>query len=343
MPMRVILLVLAISIFVPIGGSAQEVVPPLFASNEILELRIEANFNKIHKERKAKSKAYPATLRMVDADGTEQELGLKIKTRGIFRLKRSTCPDPPLRLDFPKSELEGTVFDGQNKLKLVTHCRDRDDYEQNTLQEYLIYRTYNLLSDKSFRVRLARITYVDSRGNDDDMVRYGFLIEDEDAMASRIGGKIVKAREAPWSLLSDEESALVSVFQYMVGNTDWSLQFFHNIKLVQLATGAYVPVPYDFDWAGLVEAPYAVPNSQFGTRSVRDRVYRGFCRPAVDFGLIYAQFQEDREAILSLFADQRGLSRRNRERSARYLGGFFRTLEDPSKAVWEISGTCRAT
>lgn len=343
MPTRVILSVLAISILLPIRGSAQEVVPPLFASNEILELRIEANFNKIHKERKAKSKAYPATLRMVDAGGTEQELGLKIKTRGIFRLKRSTCPDPPLRLDFPKSELEGTVFEGQNKLKLVTHCRDNDDYEQYTLQEYLIYRTYNLLSDKSFRVRLARITYVDSRGNDDDMVRYGFLIEDEDAMASRIGGKIVKAREAPPNLLSDEESALVSVFQYMVGNTDWSLQFFHNIKLVQLATGAYVPVPYDFDWAGLVEAPYAVPNSQFGTRSVRDRVYRGFCRPAVDFGLIYSQFQEDREAILSLFANQRGLSNRNRERSARYLGGFFQTLEDPSKAAWEISGTCRAT
>ncbi len=343
MPTRAVLSALVISAALPIPGSAQQAVPPLFASHETLELRIEANFNKIHKERKEKAKYYPATLRMETSDGTEQELGLKIKTRGIFRLKRSICPDPPLRLNFPKSELDGTVFDGQDKLKLVTHCRDNDEYEQNTLEEYLIYRTYNLLTDSSFRVRLVRITYVDSRGNDDDMVRYGFLIEDEDAMAARLDGKIVKAREAPPNLLRDEESALVSVFQYMIGNTDWSLQFFHNIKLVQLAMGAYVPIPYDFDWAGLVEADYAKPHSQFGTRSVRDRIYRGFCRPAVDFGLIYDQFQQRREAILSLFANQEGLRARNRERAARYLGDFFKTLDDPSKAAWEIAGTCRAT
>lgn len=343
MPTRVILSALVVSTFLPIPGSAQEAAPPLFASQEILELRIEANFNKIHKERKPKAKSYPATLRMEDRDGTVQELGLKIKTRGIFRLKRSTCQDPPLRLDFPKSEMEGTVFEGQNKLKLVTHCRDNDEYEQNTLEEYLIYRTYNLLTDSSFRVRLVRITYVDSRGNDDDLVRYGFLIEDEDRLAERLDGKIVKAREAPPNLLSDEESALVSVFQYMIGNTDFSVVFFHNIKLVQLATGSYVPIPYDYDWAGLVEAAYAKPNSRFGTRSVRERVYLGFCRPAVDFGLIYQRFQENREAILTLFATQEGLSQRSRERATRYLEAFFEILDDPSKANWEIVGTCRST
>lgn len=343
MPIRAILSALAISVVLPNPGSAQEAVPPLFASQELLELRIEANFNKIHKERKAKAKYYPATLRMTASDGTEQELGLKIKTRGIFRLKRNICPDPPLRLNFPKSELEGTVFDGQNKLKLVTHCRDNDNYEQNTLEEYLIYRAYNLLTDSSFRVRLLRVTYVDSRGNDEDVVRYGFVIEDEDAMAARLGGKIVKAREAPPNLLSDEESALVSVFQYMIGNTDWSLQFFHNIKLVLLDSGSYVPVPYDYDWAGLVEASYAKPNSRFGTRSVRERVYLGFCRPAVEFGLIYDLFQQNREAIFNLFATQEGLNERSRERAARYLEGFFETLNDPSKAAWEIVGTCRPT
>ncbi len=343
MPMRAILSALVVSTFLPIPGSAQQAEPPLFASHETLELRIEANFNKIHKERKAKAKAHPATLRMESSDGTEQELGLKIKTRGIFRLKRSTCSDPPLRLDFPKTELAGTVFEGQNKLKLVTHCRDNDDYEQNTLEEYLIYRTFNLLTDSSFRVRLVRITYVDSRGNDADMVRYGFLIEDEDAMASRLAGKIVKAREAPPNLLSDEESALVSVFQYMIGNTDFSVVFFHNIKLVQTATGSYWPIPYDFDWAGIVGADYAEPNSRFGTRSVRDRVYMGFCRPAVDFGLIYQRFQQNREAIINLFATQEGLSQRSRERAVRYLGEFFSTLDEPSKAAWEIVGTCRAT
>ena len=115
---RAILSALAFSVVLPIPGLAQEAIPPLFASHETLELRIEANFNKIHKERKQNAKSYPAKLRVEGPDGTEQELELKIKTRGKFRLKKSTCPDPPLRLSFPKSKLEGTVFEGQDKLKL---------------------------------------------------------------------------------------------------------------------------------------------------------------------------------------------------------------------------------
>ncbi len=340
MLMRVILSALVVSAFLPIPGSAQEAVPPLFASHETLELRIEANFDKIHKERKDKAKSYPATLRVEGPDGAEQELGLKIKTRGLFRLKRSTCKDPPLRLDFPKTKLEGTIFEGQNKLKLVTHCRDNDSYEQNALEEYLIYRTFNLLTDSSFRVRLVRITYVDSRGKDDDKVRYGFLIEDEDVLAKRLDGFIVKSKQAHPSLLSDEDAALVAVFQYMIGNTDFSVVFFHNIKIVQTASGSYLPIPYDYDWAGLVGAPYAKPNSRLGTRSVRDRVYMGYCRPAMDFALIYQRFQQNHEAILDLFANQEGLSEDNRKRAARYLGEFFETLEDPSKAAWKIVGRC---
>lgn len=339
---RMILSALVISTFLPSPGSAQQADPPLFASHETLELRIEANFDEIHKERRENAKSYPATLRMKGPDGTEQELELKIRTRGTFRLKKSICPDPPLRLNFPKSKLQGTVFEGQDKLKLVTHCRDNDEHEQNTLEEYLIYRTYNLLTDSSFRVRLARITYVDSRGRDDDVVRFGFIIEDEDALADRLGGMIIKIKRAHPSELSDMDAARIAVFQYMVGNTDWSLVVFHNIKVIREAEGAYVPIPYDFDWAGLVNAAYAEPSEVIGTRSVRDRVYRGYCRPAVDFTLVYEPFQKERETIQGLFATQDGLSERNRARALNYLDDFFETLDNPSKAAWEITGTCRA-
>ncbi len=337
---RPILSALAISDVLPNPGSAQEAVPPLFASHETLELRIEANFEKIHKERKANAKYYPATLRVEGPDGTEQELELKIKTRGIFRLKKNICPDPPLMLNFPKSKLEGTVFEGQDKLKLVTHCRDKDNYEQNTLEEYLIYRTYNLLTDRGFRVRLARVTYVDVRGEDVDLVRYGFIIEHEDALAGRLNGKIVEAREAPPGLLRDGDAALVSVFQYMIGNTDFSVVFFHNIKLVQTAEG-YLPIPYDYDWTGMVDARYAKPNTRFGTSSVRDRVYMGYCRPSVDFSLIYELFQENREATFSLIANQEGLNQSNRERATTYIEDFYEILDDPGKAAWDMEGSCK--
>jgi len=339
--MRETVAALVFSATLPFLGSAQEAVPPLFASHQALSLTIEADFDRIHKDRKEDSDYHPAIIRWEGADQTEQELEFQVKTRGRFRLKRSTCQDPPLRLNFPKSRVQGTFFEGQDKLKLVTHCRDRDTFEQNTLKEYLIYRTYNLLTDSSFRVRLARVTYVDSRGKDDPLVRYGFVIEDEDDLADRIGGKIIEIEQAHPSQLGSVDAARVAVFQYMIGNTDWSLVFFHNIKLMRTADGTYVPIPYDFDWSGLVNASYAEPAPELGTRSVRDRIYRGYCRPAVDFGLINEQFQENREAILNLFANQEGLSERTQGRAADYLEKFFEILDDPSKAEREIVGSCR--
>ncbi len=127
-----------------------------------------------------------------------------------------------------------------------------------------------------------------------------------------------------------------------MGNTDWSLVAFHNIKLIRSTEGVYVPIPYDFDWAGLVNAAYAEPSEVLRTRTVRDRIYRGFCRPAVDFTLVYEPFHYERETIRELFATQDGLSERNRARALAYLEDFFKTLEDPSKAAWEIVGTCRS-
>ena len=63
----------------------------------------------------------------------------------------------------------------------------------------------------------------------------------------------------------------MSVFQYMVGNTDWSMVRFHNVEVSRTPRGVYVPVPYDFDWTGLVSTRYARPNEGLGIRSVRQR------------------------------------------------------------------------
>ena len=329
------------AVVMPVLLSAQEA-PPLFASNETLHLTLVADFNDIHKDRKEDSEYEAAELFIgpaaADADGLE----LKVKTRGRFRLKKSTCKYPPLRLNFPKKSLTGTVFEGQDKLKLVTHCQDRDSYEVNLVEEYLAYRIYNLLTDISFRVRLARITYVDARGKDDPVVRYGFLIEDEDAMAARLGGRLAEAPSAHPSEYNGEGAALVTIFQYMVGNTDFSLVHFHNIKLFRSAENGYFPVAYDFDWSGLVDAPYARPDPLLNTRSVRQRVYRGFCRPNVDFSAILADVAGRREVIDELLATQEGLDQRSRDRLTEYLDEFFETIGEPREADRRIMGACRS-
>ncbi len=330
------------AVVIPALLSAQEEVPPLFASNETLHFTLVADFNDIHKDRKQESDYEPAELFFGPAAADVDGLELKIKTRGRYRLKRSTCKYPPLRLNFPKKSVEGTVFEGQDKLKLVTHCQDRDSYEVNLVEEYLVYRIYNLLSDISFRVRLARITYVDARGKDDPVVRYGFLIEDEDAMAARLGGLLAEAPAVSPYDYDSEGAALVTVFQYMVGNTDFSLVHFHNIKLFRGAGFTHFPIPYDFDWSGLVDARYAKPDPLFNTRSVRQRVFRGFCRPDVDFSAIFADIAERRAAIDELIANQEGLDRRSRDRLTEYLDEFFETIGKPREADRHIIGACRS-
>lgn len=322
--------------------SAQEEVPPLFASNETLHFTLVADFKDIHKDRKQDSKYEATELFFGPASDGADGLKLKIKTRGRFRLKKSTCKYPPLRLDFPKKKVTGTVFEGQDKVKLVTHCRDRDSYEVNLVEEYLAYRIYNLLTDISFRVRLARITYVDARGKDDPVVRYGFFIEDEDAMAARLGGRLTEAPAASPYDYDGEGAALVTVFQYMVGNTDFSLVHFHNIKLFRSAESTYFPIAYDFDWSGLVDAPYAKPDPLLDTRSVRQRVYRGFCRPDVDFAALLTSVAERRGAIDELLATQEGLDQRSRRRLTEYLNEFFETIDEPRDADREIIGACRS-
>lgn len=330
------------AVVIPVLLSAQEEAPPLFASNETLHFTLVADFNDIHKDRKEDSKYEAAELFFGPAAAGVSGLKLKVKTRGRFRLKRSTCEYPPLRLNFPKKSVTGTVFEGQDKLKLVTHCQDRDSYEANLVEEYLAYRIYNLLSDMSFRVRLARITYVDARGKDDPVVRYGFLIEDEDAMASRLGGRLAEATRANPYEYNGEGAALVTIFQYMVGNTDFSLVHFHNIKLFRSADRGYFPIAHDFDWSGLVDAPYARPDPLLDARSVRERIYRGFCRPDVDFPAILADIAERRAVIGELLATQEGLDQRSRDRLTEYLDEFFETIGEPREADRKIMGACRS-
>ncbi len=331
---------LALVAVVPCPLPAQDVALPLFSSNDVLELTLEANFDKLKGDRKQESEYRPAVLRLTADDGSERAIGLKIKTRGKFRLKRSTCSFPPLRLNFPKGSLAGTVLDGQNKIKLVTHCRDRSSYEQNVIEEYLVYRSYNLMTDNSFRARLARITYVDSRGKDDPETHYAFFIEEDDAMAERLGGRMLEVKQVHPMHLSARDAVRLEVFQYMVGNTDWSMVYFHNIKLLRSTEGLHLPIPYDFDWAGFVSPPYARPDPSLDIRSVKDRIYRGFCRPQFDFGSTYGEFLELRPQFEELYRAQEGLDEDRVKDALKYVDDFYEVISS-NRAERRIERACR--
>ena len=323
----------------------------LFSSHDLIELTIEAPFKKVFRERSQEPEQFPAVLGYLDAGGEKVSIDLKINTRGRFRLRKRTCNFPPIRLDFPKDSVGGTVMAGQNRVKLVTHCQDkRDDYEQYVLQEYLIYRMYNLLSDVSFRVRLAHVTYVDTEEDREPLTKYGFLIEDKDDMAERNGWEAIEdVPVIPPDMFEPLQICIVALFQFMIGNTDWSAykappgetDCCHNTKVVGSMAGPVVSVPYDFDMSGIISTRYSQVAPGLEIRNVRQRLYRGRCMPRDVLMQGVALFLEHREGIYELYTNQRGLDPKVLEKIVKYLDEFYEILSDERKIDREIERDCR--
>lgn len=316
----------------------------LFASHDPLALRLEANFKQLRRDRDQEEDERPAKLIYVDAGGDTVTLDIQVRTRGHFRLQRRTCNFPPIRLNLKKKQTAGTVFEGEDKLKLVVHCQDnKREYEQYVLQEYLIYRAYNLFTDKSFRVRLARITYVDTGSDDEPITRWAFFIEDDDRMAARNGMDIFELQGLNAEMTDYNLIGMLYVFQYLMGNTDWEVSGPHNIEL--MADEAQIPyaIPFDFDWAGVIATPYAKPDPDLGIRNVRERLYRGYCRAPEELAPVFQLFNEKKEDLYDLYRNQEGLDEKYLEKTLEYFDDFYETINDQRKVEREFIRKCRQT
>ncbi len=311
---------------------------PLFATSEPLSFRLIADFDQLKSDRSQDSPERPARILV---DSVPGDVEVDVRTRGNFRLRRSTCSYPPLRLDFPRKAMAGTVFEGQDKVKLVTFCKDSDRYEQQVLREYAAYRILSMVSEHAFQVRLARITYVDVLANEDPITRFGFLIEHEDAMAERLGGEIVETPQFDPRAYAPDIMVRTSLFQFMIGNTDWSIVEFHNAALVELESDAHVPVPYDFDFSGLVNASYAVVNPTLGIDKVTDRLYRGFCGFNLPYEAAYTHFQAQRDEISTFIEEFEPFSGGSRRAVRNYVNGFYRVIESEGRRQRAIERVCR--
>jgi len=274
----------------------------------------------------------PREASLTVAVPTSETLPVRLSPRGITRLKRDVCQFPPLRVEFPVAPPAASLFEGQRRLKLVTHCRAAPGFQQHLLLEYAAYRLYNQLTPASFRVRLASIDYVDGGGRP-FASRMGFFIEEHDDLAARLGGSraAVGDRISP-SQLSRRDAARAAMFAYMIGNLDWSMRAgppgegcCHNFRLVAPAgaPGRLIPVPYDFDFSGLVDAPYATPPDVIPVGSVRKRHYMGYCFFNAEALAAAAEFRAQRPALLASLGATPGLDESARRKAAAYLDGFF--------------------
>jgi hypothetical protein len=310
----------------------------LFESDKTLELTLNCDLKSILRDRGEDPDYHEATLHYRE-DQAVFDIPVRIRARGHFRKIRSNCKYPPLYLNFSKkSTPEASQFYGQDKTKLVTPCRG-DEY---VIHEYLVYKLYNLITPRSFRARLVKVVFNDTVKNKPTDPLYGVLLEEEEQMAERNDSFSVEIGRLRPQGTRREDFLQMTVFQYMIGNTDWSIQYLQNIKLIMDdSTGLPITVPYDFDHAGIVRAPYANPAPELKLSSTLERRYRGFCIQDMDsFHPVFEKFNQLKDDFYAVYETNPLLDDKYISRTIGFLDEFYETINDPEKAKIEFSYPC---
>jgi len=330
------------------GASAQEkrAADPLFQSDEIIDVRIEAPLRTILSERPF-DEELPATFHYTSSAGEAVTFDIKMRTRGKFRRKAEICHFPPMRLNFISSQTKGTLFHKQDKVKLVTHCQSTSKYEQTILREYMAYRILNVMTDASFRVRLLRITYIDTEGKRRDQTRFGFIIEHRDRLAKRLKMPVLDVPKTNSGLLQREYASTVSIFQYLIGNTDFSSvkgvegePCCHNHVLFGNENEPVWSIPYDFDQAGLVDAEHAGANPRFRLRTVKQRLHRGRCMHNDLINATIAKYNDKRDEIFQVIGSPDVASKSTINKMTKYVEQFYKTINNPKRVNSELIKNC---
>ena len=292
---------------------------------DVLEMTIESDFERLINDRR-NEEYQSAKLSFKDRNGQTQDWDIKVKLRGKFR--RMNCSDiPPLKLKFKKSELEAAGLSDFNDMKLVTQCVHDKALAQDLIKrEFAAYRLYNQISPYSYRVQMLRITYIDTNSGS-KRKEWAFLIEDTAQLKARLGLEACdECWNQPFDRFHTEEIRQVSIFQYLIGNPDWGIPTSKNVKLL-LKDGKIIAVPYDFDFSGLVDAPYAAPNGTLGILSVKSRVYLGFEEdPQNLYNSLYSIYG-NRTDLIDLIMDMKFVNRDSRIYMVEYLEDFFDNFE----------------
>lgn len=317
---------------------------PLFASDEPLDITLEFPLDTIIRQAE-KEPVVSGTAHYTDADGQKVSLPIKLSTRGKSRLEM--CSFPPLSLQIDKKDGKGTIFKGQKELKIATHCHPNATFRSYILQEFSIYRAFNVLTDISFRARYLNITYQDTDKPTRTIVANGFVLESVRELANRLELKRQKVSVVKSSQLDPEYAALAALFQFLIGNTDWSTSrghdganCCHNGKVLSLpgAAEGWQVVPYDFDQSGIINTSYSVPAESLRIRSVRQRVYRGKCSHVSGTDDAIGLFNQNRQALEAALLPQ-GIKKR--KSAVKYVDEFYEIINDPKKRRKNIDDRCR--
>jgi hypothetical protein len=321
--------------------SAKTVFQYLQRDSGELEATIVADFKRLFRK-KYDRKYIDGIFIFKNEKGEVDTMKVEVRTRGNARLK--VCNVPPLKVKFSKKELrKRNLAEEPNSIKMVLGCRNSDNYQQYILREYLAYKLSNLLSDYSYRTQLLRMKFEDKKSKREPDAGFAFFIEPDDEMAARNKGKIASNRVVSTRLLNTDETERFAFFQFMIGNTDWYLYNGHNIVLLAVQNGDQVkiiPIPYDFDYSGFVNAPYAVVNEKLPMEEVTERYYQGYCRRPSQTRETVSYYLSKKEAMLTMAREFPYFDKDSKRHCTSYLESFFETIENERLLKQEILNHC---
>lgn len=335
--LRQLLLLLIFFSFIPAEDVYTQDAPAecdsLFCSDEVMDLQLELYYDSLLAGGVSESVRYGGILKILKNKRVIKTLHVQLSKRGHFRKFPNICDFPPLRIHFNKEEIKGTEFHGLNKVKIVTHCQNNDtSFEQFVVQEYLIYKAYNLLTDFSFKVRLARIKYVDLSRTFPDVSTYTFFIENPSSLENRLSGTCLDVKYILPKNLDQKQYALMTMFQYMMINQDWSVTLEHNLEIFARKNDfRLIPIPFDFDMCGIIAIPYNSPAIPFKKGEKPERNFLGKDIPReriIEAILILKKHQYE---IIKIFNTSPLLTAENRKTMVNHLIDFYESTSDKEK------------
>jgi hypothetical protein len=326
----------------------------LFESHSLLELTMPVDFDTLCRPSETPDCGYtPTVFEYRDGAGNARSVPISIRRREGWRAMQTNCQVPTLFVRFAKADTAGTPFEGQSELALTSHCgkgvpsdqvRTRtlpDSFESYVINEYLAYRLYNLVTDFSLRVRLVRIRYLNPDNPRREFTRDAFFSEHFDSLADRFEAQLLPARSFDPDNLDLDAAVQVALFQFMIGNTDWSIENQDNVILLKLPGGSHMPVAYDLDLSGLVNAHYAAPAPGLPITSVKQRYYLGFCHSDADWDALFSRFSALREDAISMLVQTPGFGRGERRMTGVYLDSFFSIVGSEKSRDSRIINACQ--
>ncbi len=321
--------VLFLLLLLPLSGplSGQDSIPPMQSVLEFLtpeegtSLLLELDLKELQSRRRD-ANYLPASL----TDEANHCFPLEVRTRGKFRRRR--CEIPPVKLKFSKRVLQAYQLDTLNEIKLALPCAGKSGDEQLLVREYIAYRLYEQLNPGCCaRARLIQLGLKDT-GKKRPVKMLAMLVEHEEEISARLNCAIVHNWGVQPDQLDQYHAALMALFEYMIGNTDWEIMAARNVLLLQPSAGEKLKtVPFDFDFSGLVGAPYSSPSSTSGVATVRDRYLMA---EGIDPGAMRQARQKVLESKSDLYAwcKNKYLSSQSSREMTQFLDVFFEAIED---------------